>query len=33
MLRAAEVIGVSLVDHLILGLQGRWVSLLGKTAW
>jgi DNA repair protein RadC len=33
MQQATEMIGVTLVDHLILGLQGRFVSLLGKTAW
>jgi DNA repair protein RadC len=30
---AAEVIGVRLVDHLILGFGGRWVSIKGKAAW
>lgn len=30
---AAEVIGVRLVDHLILGFGGRWMSIKGKAAW
>jgi DNA repair protein RadC len=33
MQQAAEVIGVLLVDHLVLGSTGRFVSLLGKSAW
>lgn len=30
---AAAVIGVRLVDHLILGRPGRWVSLRERVAW
>ena len=30
---AGEVVGVRLVDHLILGLGGRWVSLRSKGGW
>jgi DNA repair protein RadC len=30
---AAEVVGVRLVDHLILGCTGRWVSLRQLVAW
>jgi DNA repair protein RadC len=33
MQQAGELIGVTLVDHLVLGVSGRFVSLLGKTAW
>lgn len=33
MAEAAEVIGVELVDHLILGAPGRWVSLRERGAW
>ena len=33
MQQAADVIGVTFVDHLVLGSTGRFVSLLGKTAW
>jgi DNA repair protein RadC len=33
MAEAAEVIGVELVDHLILGSPGRWVSLRERGAW
>jgi hypothetical protein len=30
---AAELIGVRLVDHLVLGGAGRWSSVLRKSAW
>jgi DNA repair protein RadC len=30
---AAEVVGVRLVDHLVLGKGGRWASVLRKSAW
>lgn len=30
---AGAVVGVRLVDHLILGCTGRWVSLRQKSAW
>jgi DNA repair protein RadC len=30
---AGEVVGVRLVDHLILGSAGRWVSLRQRGAW
>ncbi len=30
---AAEVVGVSLVDHLVIGSTGRWKSLLRRAAW
>jgi DNA repair protein RadC len=33
MQQAAEVVGVELVDHLVLGKGGRFVSLLAKSAW
>ncbi|HEV7516189.1 MAG TPA: DNA repair protein RadC [Thermoanaerobaculia bacterium] len=33
MQQATDVIGVQLVDHLVLGSSGRFVSLLGKSAW
>ena len=33
MAEAAEVIGVELVDHLVLGAPGRWVSLRERGAW
>ena len=33
MAEAAEVIGVELVDHLVLGGPGRWVSLRERGAW
>ena len=31
--QAGEVVGVRLVDHLILGCTGRWVSLRQMVAW
>ncbi|HTQ80217.1 MAG TPA: DNA repair protein RadC [Thermoanaerobaculia bacterium] len=31
--RATEVVGVTLVDHLVLGRMGSYVSLLGQGAW
>ena len=30
---AAELIGIALVDHLVLGAPGRWVSLRERRAW
>jgi DNA repair protein RadC len=30
---AAEVVGVRLVDHLVVGGAGRWLSLLRRAAW
>lgn len=30
---AAEVVGVALVDHLVIGPSGRWKSLLRRAAW
>lgn len=30
---AGELVGVSLVDHLVLGHGGRWVSLRQRGAW
>jgi DNA repair protein RadC len=30
---AAEVVGVALVDHLVIGNAGRWRSLLRRAAW
>ena len=33
MAAAADVIGIQLVDHLILGRPGRWVSLRDQVAW
>jgi DNA repair protein RadC len=30
---AAEVVGVVLVDHLVVGNAGRWLSLLRRAAW
>ena len=30
---AAAVVGVELVDHLVLGATGRWVSLRERGAW
>jgi len=33
MQQATDVVGVTLVDHLVLGQTGRFVSLLCKSAW
>lgn len=33
MAAAGEVLGVRLVDHLIIGLGGHWVSLAERGAW
>jgi DNA repair protein RadC len=30
---AAEIVGVRLADHVVLGHRGRWVSLKEKCAW
>jgi DNA repair protein RadC len=30
---AAELVGVRLIDHLVLGGAGRWSSVLRKTTW
>ncbi|HXO20876.1 MAG TPA: DNA repair protein RadC [Thermoanaerobaculia bacterium] len=31
--QAGEIVGVRLVDHLVLGSSGRWVSVRGRTSW
>jgi DNA repair protein RadC len=31
--RAGEVVGVKLVDHLVIGNEGRWVSLRERGGW
>jgi DNA repair protein RadC len=33
MARAGEVVGVELVDHLVVGAGGRWVSLRERGGW
>jgi DNA repair protein RadC len=33
MVEAAEIVGLRLVDHVVLGHRGRWVSLKEKSAW
>ncbi|HYO14809.1 MAG TPA: JAB domain-containing protein, partial [Thermoanaerobaculia bacterium] len=33
MAEAAGVVGLELADHVIIGNQGRWVSLKDKHAW
>jgi len=33
MAEAAAVVGVEMVDHLVLGATGRWVSLRERGAW
>jgi len=33
MAEAGEVVGIRLVDHLVLGGMGRWVSLRERGAW
>jgi DNA repair protein RadC len=33
MAEAAAVVGVELVDHLVLGATGRWVSMRQRNAW
>jgi DNA repair protein RadC len=33
MAEAAEIVGVRLADHVVLGHRGRWVSLKEKCAW
>ncbi len=33
MAEAAEIVGLRLADHVILGHRGRWVSLKEKCAW
>jgi DNA repair protein RadC len=33
MAEAGEVVGVHLLDHLVLGAAGRWVSLKQRGAW
>ena len=33
MVRAGEVVGVHMVDHLIVGCGGRWVSLRDRGGW
>ena len=33
MAEAAAIVGVELVDHLVLGATGRWVSLRERGAW
>lgn len=31
--RAGEVVGVHMVDHLVVGCGGRWVSLRERGGW
>lgn len=31
--RAGEVVGVQMVDHLVVGCGGRWVSLRERGGW
>jgi DNA repair protein RadC len=33
MAEAAEIVGLRLVDHVVLGHRGQWVSLREKSAW
>jgi DNA repair protein RadC len=33
MAEAAEIVGVRLADHVVLGHRGRWMSLKEKSAW
>jgi DNA repair protein RadC len=33
MAEAAEIVGLRLADHVVLGHRGRWVSLREKSAW
>jgi DNA repair protein RadC len=33
MAEAGEVVGLRLVDHLIIGCGGRWVSMRERGAW
>jgi DNA repair protein RadC len=33
MAEAAEIVGLRLADHVVLGHRGRWVSLKEKSAW
>jgi DNA repair protein RadC len=33
MVDAAEIVGLRLADHVVLGHRGRWVSLKEKSAW
>jgi DNA repair protein RadC len=33
MAEAAEIVGLRLADHVVLGSRGRWVSLREKGAW
>jgi DNA repair protein RadC len=33
MLRAGEALGVGLLDHLVVGAAGRWVSLRDRGVW
>ncbi len=33
MAEAAEIVGLRLADHVVLGNRGRWVSLKEKSAW
>jgi len=33
MVEAAEIVGLRLADHVVLGHRGRWVSLREKSAW
>jgi len=33
MAQAAVIVGVELVDHLVLGATGRWVSLQAWGGW
>jgi DNA repair protein RadC len=33
MVEAAEIVGLRLADHVVVGHRGRWVSLKEKSAW
>jgi DNA repair protein RadC len=33
MVEAADIVGLRLADHVVLGHRGRWVSLKEKSAW
>jgi DNA repair protein RadC len=33
MAEAADIVGIRLTDHVVLGSRGRWVSLREKSAW
>jgi DNA repair protein RadC len=33
MAEAGDAVGIKLIDHMILGSMGRWVSLKERGAW